>query len=350
MKKILIDIYKIKDLYSGLGQFSMNFAEEVIHELSEGYQIHFLVPNTKHSLGKRAVLIKDNIINRHLPNTNKGFDIWHSLHQFPSHFPHKKTAQILTIHDLNFLEEKNEKKAKKYLKKLQKNIDKAQVLICISAFTKKTLLQHINTKNKPIHIIHNGVRLNHYDDSKKPNISLKNKFLFSISVFKKKKNFEVIIHMMKELPEYQLVIAGNHETNYGQKIKQLIQELQLEKQVILTGKISDQDKYWYYKNCEAFLFPSKAEGFGMPVIEAMNLGKAVFLSRWSSLPEIAGEAAYYFDYFDSYYMANMLKSELNNYHANLENKSLEIQEHAQQFNWKKCIREYVKVYVELLSY
>jgi glycosyltransferase involved in cell wall biosynthesis len=344
MKKILIDIYKTKDLYSGLGQFSMNFAEEIVHELSDDYQIHFLTPNTKYNLGNKAIIVKDNIINRHLSNTNKGYEIWHSLHQFPAHLPHKKTPQILTIHDLNFLEEKSEKKAKKYLEKLQKNVNKASALTCISAFTKNTLLQHINTKNKAIYVIHNGVKLNYYDSHQKPTIPIKDKFLFSISVFKKKKNFESIVSMMKHLPEYQLVIAGNHETKYGEKIKELIKKLGLEQQIILTGKISDEDKYWYYKNCEAFLFPSKAEGFGMPIIEAMNLGKPVFLSRWSSLPEVGGNLAYYFDHFDPDYMANILKTELNNYHNNQEEKSLQIQQHAKQFNWKNCIREYIKVY------
>ncbi|MGK0389813.1 MAG: glycosyltransferase involved in cell wall biosynthesis [Maribacter sp.] len=344
MKKILIDIYKIKDLYSGLGQFSMNFAEEIIHELSDDYQIHFLTPKNQCSLGNNAIIIKDNIINRHLSNTNKGYDIWHSLQQFPSHLPHKKTPQILTIHDLNFLEEKGKKKAKKYLKILQRNVDKAHTLTCISSFTKKILLQHINTGSKPIYIIHNGVKLNHYKSHQKPNIPIKDKFLFSISVFKKKKNFEAIVSMMEHLPEYQLIIAGNHETKYGEKIKELIKKLGLEQQIILIGKISDEDKYWYYKNCEAFLFPSKAEGFGMPVIEAMSLGKPVFLSRWSSLPEVGGDLAYYFDYFEPFHMANIVKTELNNYPSNRDHNSLKIQKHAQQFNWKNCIREYIKVY------
>ena len=55
--------------------------------------------------------------------------------------------------------------------------------------------------------------------------------------------------------------------------------------VIIAGPVSADDKNWYYANCEAFAFPSLAEGFGLPVIEAMNHGKPVFLSRLTALPE-----------------------------------------------------------------
>ena len=76
----------------------------------------------------------------------------------------------------------------------------------------------------------------------------------------------------------------------------------LEERIILPGEISDMDKYWLYKNCEAFVFPSMYEGFGLPVIEAMNFGKPVFLSTFSSLPEVGGKYALYWENFDSQLM------------------------------------------------
>ena len=75
---------------------------------------------------------------------------------------------------------------------------------------------------------------------------------------------------MHAFKDYKLVIAGNSNTEYGKKVKDLIAKEKLTNQIILPGKISDNDKAWLYKNCESFLFPSLAEGFGMPVIEAMR--------------------------------------------------------------------------------
>ena len=62
-------------------------------------------------------------------------------------------------------------------------------------------------------------------------------------------------------------------------------------------RISEADKAWYITQCLAYLQPSLAEGFGLPVVEAMQIGKPVFLSRLTSLPEVGGAAAYYFDDF-----------------------------------------------------
>lgn len=343
-KNILIDIYKINDLYSGLGQFSFHFAHEIMSQIPDEYQIHFLCPKTSLTFNSKAKIIQANWIKRYVPNSNPTYDIWHSMHQFPSHFPNQKTKQILTIHDLNFLEEKTESKIKKYLKKLQQNVNKADVLVCISEFTKNILSQHINIGNKPIHIIYNGVKLNAFPKPQELPFGVKNKFFFSISVFKEQKNFEAIIYMMPQFPKHKLVIAGNHDTNYGNKIKQLIKKLNLEQQIILPGKISDADRYHLYQNCEAFLFPSKAEGFGIPPIEAMISGKPVFLSNYSSLPEIGGQAAFYFDSFNKKDMAQVIQNGLQQYHSNSASMSKFIQEHAHRYQWKNCIHNYLQLY------
>ena len=89
--------------------------------------------------------------------------------------------------------------------------------------------------------------------------------------------------MMKLIKDYNLIISGNNDKEYGQVIKKLIRDNNLENQVFLTGKVSDEGKQFYMKNCKAFLFPSIREGFGLPPIEAMRFGKPVFLSDKTSI-------------------------------------------------------------------
>ena len=73
------------------------------------------------------------------------------------------------------------------------------------------------------------------------------------------------------------MIAGvTHQPWYQRKIEEEAKRLGVTERVIFTGAISENDKYWYYQNCTAFVFPSIAEGFGLPVIEAMYFGKPVF--------------------------------------------------------------------------
>lgn len=95
------------------------------------------------------------------------------------------------------------------------------------------------------------------------------------------------------------------------------------------------------------MFPSLAEGFGIPVIEAMNFGKPVFLSSLTSLPEIGGQAAYYFENFDIDHMREVFDAGMDDY---VENNRLEtIKQHASFFSWDRCADEYYKIYRKLLT-
>ena len=345
MKKVLIDLYKVKEIYSGLGQFSINYANELMCQSPEEFNIIFLTPkNFELESIKKFNSIKVNLQKRYFPMFNKSYDIWHSLQQFPSHFPNKKSKFILTVHDLNFLIEKNEAKKLKYLKKLQKNIDRADYITTISNYTKKTIEDHINLRGKSILTIYNGIAINSHGVGYKPNYMNDKKFFFSIGIFNEKKNFHILLSIMNYFKGYQLIIAGNKDTNYGKQIQKQINDMNLADRVILPGKINDDEKLWLYSNCDAFLFPSLAEGFGMPVIEAMKFGKPVFLSKFTSLPEIGGDFAFYFDNFDEEYMFSFIKSKLSYYNDNQIILSDQIKKHADRFSWQTCIAQYLKLY------
>ena len=114
MPSLLVDIYKTKDLYSGLGQFSYNFAKYLCKYLPENFELSLLTEKKMEGLDPAVFkFITANWKKRYFPALNRSYDLWHSLHQFPSHMPSKNSKQILTIHDLNFLVEKNKKKAEK---------------------------------------------------------------------------------------------------------------------------------------------------------------------------------------------------------------------------------------------
>lgn len=353
MKDILIDIYKIKNLYSGLGQYAINYANELMRQSSEEFNFNFLIPQ-KLQLEKPEFWnlknfssTKLNLQKRYFPQFNKPYDVWHSLQQFPSCFPNKKSKFILTIHDLNFLIEKNEEKKLKYLKKLQENVDRADYITTISDFTKETIESHINLRGKTIRTIYNGIMINPQGANYKPNFADDRKFFFSIGIFNKKKNFHVLLPIMEHFKDYKLIIAGDKNTSYGEQVQQQIKDMNLEDQVILAGKIDESEKIWLYSHCEAFLFPSLAEGFGMPVIEAMKFGKAVFIGKITSLPEIGGNFAFYFDNFDEEYMSLFVKSKLLYYKENQEILSEQIKEHANKFSWQTCISQYLNLYHEI---
>lgn len=350
MKDILIDIYKARDLFTGLGQFSVNYAEALMSVELPDIKFTLLTPHRfEMDIETEFNLIEANFRHRYLPNLNRNFDLWHSLQQFPSHFPNKNTRQILTVHDLNFLIEKSEEKAEKYLRKLQKNIDRADAITAISNSTKEVLEKNIDLKGKPVKTIYNGVTLDSKNPDKRPEYVVNEHFFFAIGVFREKKNFQVLLPMMKYFNNHQLIIAGDNDGDYGNLMRRKIEALDLIGKVILPGKVSDEEKSWLYRNCEAFLVPSVAEGFGLPVIEAMLAGKPVFLNNIDTLREIGGGVAYYFENFAENKMADFIKCKLAEYNKNQTHESDRIVYHASKFNWKRCIGEYLKLYVEIMD-
>jgi glycosyltransferase involved in cell wall biosynthesis len=116
--------------------------------------------------------------------------------------------------------------------------------------------------------------------------------------------------------------------------------------VIFTGYVPDEDLSALYSGAKAFIFPSLQEGFGLPILEAMQCGTPVISSNATSLPEVAGEAAILINPYDkdelSQAMLNLLSDEkLRN---ELTQKGIE---RAKQFSWSKCAQETVEIYKKI---
>ncbi|NDP26921.1 MAG: glycosyltransferase family 4 protein [Flavobacterium sp.] len=280
----------------------------------------------------------------------KKYDLWHSVNQNSKIEPRYDTKYLLTVHDVNFVEEissdMNHKRNLAFIEKLKKST----AITYISEFAKKQTHQYFNVPNIPEYIIHNGNPISTILDTSDfvPNLNSDKPFLFSIGDFLERKNFQSIVKMMVHISDFNLIIAGNNDKPYGEEIKNCISENKLENRVFLTGKVSEIEKQYYLKNCTAFLFPSIREGFGLPPIEAMKFGKPVFLSDKTSLPEIGGKNAYYWENFDPEYMKNILFDSLNSFNNNKSELELLLKERADSFDWKIAAAEYLKVYKKCL--
>ena len=89
--------------------------------------------------------------------------------------------------------------------------------------------------------------------------------------------------------------------------------------VSVSGKISKLEKQFYLKHCFAFVFPSLLEGFGFPPTEAMRFGKSVVLQNATSLPEVGGEHAYYWNLSDPEYKAQVLQQGIQDFEKRPQN-------------------------------
>ena len=155
--------------------------------------------------------------------------------------------------------------------------------------------------------------------------------------------------MMKYLPNLCLVVAGRviHQ-DYFSEVSKAVAEAGLTDRVFMVGPVSDTEKCWLYDSCKAFVFPSLAEGFGIPPIEAMYAGKPVFASRSTSIPEVCGDMAFYWDTLDGAEMAEVVKRNLSNKNAP-QNNPTRLKDYAKKYSWETCAQEYIKVYEELIQ-
>ena len=164
-----------------------------------------------------------------------------------------------------------------------------------------------------------------------------------------KKNFHTLLGMMTHLPAYKLIIAGNTNFKYHQMFMSVAKRLKLLDRIKILGTVSDHVKHVYIRHCEAFVFPSLREGFGFPPIEAMTYGKPIFLSSCTSLPEIGGTAAYYWNDFDPELMANVFIDGMKDYEQNKTARIKRIQSRARDFSWNHSAKQYIELYKQLLS-
>lgn len=345
-KKVLLEFEKLKDLHSGLGQFCFHLGKQLSEIKTHELKFLYFQPEKHFNLFGKQTYINSAKIKRLHSIFSPQCDLWHMTHQDSSFKPPTDSQVILTIHDLNFLF-KQHKNHDRLLKKLQQKINRASIVTFISNYTKETCFQHLDFSQKKTEVIYNGISLNYRKwNNDYPRKKQFKKFLFSIGIISAKKNFSSLIPFMAKLSDYELVIAGRKNTSEGQELENLIRKYNLENRVHLIGNVSEDEKIWYYEHCEAFIFPSTQEGFGMPVIEAMTFGKPVFVTNSTSLPEVAGPHGYYFENFEPSEMEKVFENGMDDYAKNSAKKKLII-DWTKKFSWEDAAQSYFKVYKSL---
>ena len=210
----------------------------------------------------------------------------------------------------------------------------AKAIITISNSEKKRIASRIKKKN--IKVVHcSAGHLNKIKAIKpKTNFILKNYILY-VGRLNDRKNIKILLNSFNNFinKKIKLVIAGNvsHKFNNFEK---LIKLNNLKSKIKLIQNASDNNIKWLYKNAEIFCFPSYAEGFGMPPLEAMSQGCPVVLSDIPPHREICGNSALYFNPNDQ----KELIIQINKLLTNKKIKSKYILRglnRYKKYNWKK---------------
>lgn len=341
----------MKNRAGGLGTFNYELIKAIAGKPLTDLEIYLNVkdPKAAESEFKNTFKYKKyNSLQRHAPfRIRKRFDVWHSLNQNTKVEPMLTPKKyILTVHDVNFIEERSDADAQANIRIFKEKLRRADIITYISEFAKQQAHTYFDIPNVEEVVIYNGNPISSFVDfaNYTPNIPTDKPFFFSIGDFSDRKNFISLVKMIEVTEGYNLVISGNHDKAYGQIIKDYIKLHNLEHKVFLTGKVTEEGKQYFFANCEAFLFPSIREGFGLPPIEAMRFGKPVFLSTYTALPEVGGDAAFYWESFDPEYMRDFVMESLALFKANPDTYLDRLTKRATFFSWDKAASEYLSLY------
>lgn len=218
-----------------------------------------------------------------------------------------RSKKVAFIHDVLFLDYPNffSLSERIYFSPMSWLARKANCIITISESEKHRLLKHHVGDSQSIKVVHHGVNPNFkpLDDYTLEQITnfnnkykLPNEYLLYVGRLNIRKNLLNLVRALKYLenPDIKLVIVGavDHKNS---ELQPLLYEYNFKERVIFTGHVPDNDLYLFYARSKIFCFPSYAEGFGMPPLEAMRCGIPVIISNTTSLPEVCGEAGSYID-------------------------------------------------------
>lgn len=357
-KCILIDMERLRHPNSGLANVFRNIAGG-LEELQTKFEFSYY--GSPKTLGSRILSSKIIAYKRWhkcFETFSKHYDLIHVSYQNSPFFrkKYKHTKKILTLHDLNFLHEHLPAQKRRCLyRKVNATLRHVDYIVCISRFVKEDFLRNkhlFDLKNlKEIFVVHNGVVLPQHKDYNLGRFEyLKGKkYILNIGVLFEKKNQKTLVKMLPHIDEDLVLVFSSAKKDYALELKAEIASSGCAHRVHFLHNVSEEEKYALIQNCTALCHPSLVEGFGIPPIEAMAFGKPVFLSRFTSLPEIGGDVAFYFDDFDPHCMAQTYKAGMQTYSEDSEGYKERTKEWAKQFDYKIMADNYLKIYEQILS-
>ena len=377
-KNIIIDATTVIEKKDGLSQYIISLLNHIPDYAFDEFRFIVLINNNvkRKELwdileGREFEIIKTNIppigpkrdwaFYKFFKNYKGTFELFHST---SNQYPPLLKMGIATVHDITFRKYLNAKWwtfnfASHYLSMvIKRSLRNASAVIAVSDFTKQDLIKNFaiaNAEQDKIQVIYEGwEHLQTEEKLGEDEITKTYKnYLFYVGTTRVHKNMKNLLKAFElaiaKLPEdIQLVISGN-ETYLDSADKIIIDRINKPiPRIFFTGFVSNADLQHLFQKADAFIFPSLSEGFGIPILEAFYFEKPILCSNTTSLPEIAGEAALYFDPLIPSTIADAIvlfysNPAIGKNLVQLGNERLKL------FSWKKMAEETIGLYHTVLN-
>jgi len=378
--KILIDASGIVNETTGVGQYSLQLLN-ALSEIDTKNEYHICLQkklNVNHPIfnlknKQNFFFIRDDVsvigpkkqfyYYKLFRKNRIEFDLLHSLNSELPFFNSIKS--VVTFHDLKYIKypyflNKFSKIKSKYLKyTMIKGAEKANKIIAVSQSTKKDIIHLLGIEEGKIAVIHEASNLGVYyrknDDVLNGDIlkkySIQKPYFLYVGEKRPHKNLEGLIKafaIFKEKYDSRnsfLVLTGKKYSTYHEYIT-TAENLGVKDRLIFTGFIPEEHLKAIYSEAEILLLLSFYEGFGIPILEAMECGIPVITSNISSMPEVAGEAALLVDPNNIQEIAEAMNNIVSS--KTLRKQLIESGlKRVKQFSWERTARQTLKVYNEI---
>lgn len=244
-------------------------------------------------------------------------DIFHGLSgELPHGLRKAGIRSIVTIHDLIFLrhpEYYNWIDVEIYHHKFRQTIKEADVIVAISECTKRDIMAYSDVPEDRIKVIYQScsTRFCHEVDSRtRKDVArryvLPHRYVLQVGTIEERKNAMLTVRALPLLPEDVHFVLVGRQTAYADKVRREAEKLGVSDRVLFLSGVPNDDLYAIYQQASVFVYPSRYEGFGIPVIEAIQSYLPVVAATGSCLEEAGGPDCLYVDPDDHKAMASAI--------------------------------------------
>lgn len=337
LNKLNQDIKIVAPLY--INKYLLNLPKNIV----VGSHVRFTNSYLVKTLGLTNNLLSSLLLKRYTP------DIIHESYYSDSPMIKSTCPRVITVHDMIHERFENEFQNDNTIALKKKSLSRADHIIAISNNTKKDLIEFYNIDKNKITTIYHGPTSN-FNEIKSVNKKMspyKTPYLLYVGHRSGYKNFNSLIKaigLSDKIKKSINVVAFGGAPFDKEEVK-FIKSVGLKSNQVTHVSGDDSTLKNLYQSAEAFVYPSLYEGFGMPPLEAMANGCPVVSSNTSSMPEVIGDAA---EYFNPESVEELLSAIENVLSSNRKEELVNLGfKRVKMFSWKKCAKETLSVYQRL---
>jgi glycosyltransferase involved in cell wall biosynthesis len=287
-------------------------------------------------------------------------ELFHGLsHELPIGIAGSGIRSVVTIHDLIFMRYPQQFgwfNYRVYLAKVKHACKVADAIIAISEKTRADLVDLLNIDPQKIQVLYQGcdvafdaVKTPEQKAEVKQKYNLPNKFLLSVGTIEERKNLLLTVQALNKVENDTPLVVIGKPTTYADEVKTFITSNNLTDRVIFLQDIPFDELPTIYQLASVFIYPSRYEGFGIPVLEALNSGTPVIAATGSCLEEAGGPNSKYVHPDDADALANQVNAILDD-ESLAQTMIAKGREYAENFSDDKLALQLQRLYYNILNH